>query len=48
MKVWKNQEIAQVGSSGWSTGAHLHFRIQVNGKEEDPAKFVVSPHDLKT
>lgn len=48
MKVWKNQEIAQIGSSGWSTGAHLHFRIQVNGKEEDPAKFVVSPHDLKT
>ncbi|MGL6341026.1 MAG: M23 family metallopeptidase, partial [Waterburya sp.] len=45
MKVWKNQEIAQIGSSGWSTGAHLHFSIQVNGKEEDPAKFVVSPHE---
>ncbi|MGL5792884.1 MAG: M23 family metallopeptidase [Waterburya sp.] len=48
MKVLKNQEIAQIGSSGWSTGAHLHFRIQVNGKEEDPAKFVVSPNDLET
>jgi murein DD-endopeptidase MepM/ murein hydrolase activator NlpD len=48
MKVWKNQEIAQVGSSGWSTGAHLDFRIEVNGKQEDPAKFLVSSYDLKT
>jgi hypothetical protein len=43
MKVSKNQEIAQVGSSGWSTGAHLHFGIQVNGQKQDPAKFLASP-----
>ena len=42
MKVWKNQNIAQVGSSGWSTGAHLDFRFKVNGKHEDPAKYVMS------
>ena len=42
MKVWKNQEIAQVGSSGWSTGAHLDFRFKVNGKYEDPAKYVMA------
>jgi murein DD-endopeptidase MepM/ murein hydrolase activator NlpD len=46
MKVWKNQEIAQVGSSGWSTGAHLDFRIQVNGKQKDPAKFLAFPQDF--
>lgn len=39
-KVWQNQEIAQVGSSGWSSGAHLDFRIKVNGEFQDPAKFV--------
>ena len=40
MKVWKNQEIAQVGSSGWSTGAHLDFRVKVNGEYKNPAHFV--------
>ncbi len=43
MKVWKNQEIAQVGSSGWSTGAHLDFRMKVNGEYEDPAKHLTPP-----
>ncbi|MEM9276751.1 MAG: M23 family metallopeptidase, partial [Cyanobacteria bacterium P01_F01_bin.143] len=39
-KVWQNQEIAQVGSSGWSSGAHLDFRIKVNGEFQDPARFI--------
>ena len=42
MKVGKNQQIAQVGSSGWSTGAHLDFRIKVNGEYADPAKLVMA------
>ena len=42
MKVGKNQNIAQVGSSGWSTGAHLDFRLKVNGEYEDPASYVMS------
>lgn len=41
-KVSKNQAIAQVGSSGWSTGAHLDFRLKVNGKHEDPARYVTA------
>ncbi len=42
MKVWKNQKIAQVGSSGWSTGAHLDFRLQVNGQYQNPADYVTA------
>lgn len=42
MKVWKNQNIAQVGSSGWSTGAHLDFRFKVDGEHQDPAKYVMA------
>lgn len=41
MKIRKNQEIAQVGSSGWSTGAHLDFRVEINGQQVDPNKFLV-------
>ena len=39
-KVWKNQEIAQVGSSGWSSGAHLDFRLKINGEYQNPTKYV--------
>ena len=46
-KVRKNQPIAQVGSSGWSTGAHLDFRLKVNGKYEDPAKHVMALEEIK-
>ena len=42
MKVRKNQNISQVGSSGWSTGAHLDFRLKVNGKNEDPDLYVMA------
>lgn len=41
-RVGKNQSIAQVGSSGWSTGAHLDFRLKVNGHHENPAKYVMN------
>ena len=38
--VWQNQEIAKVGSSGWSTGAHLDFRIKLDGEFKNPADYV--------
>ena len=41
MKVTRNQQIAKVGSSGWSTGAHLDFRIKVNGQFQNPQDFVL-------
>jgi len=47
MKVKKNQQIAQVGSSGWSTGAHLDFRLKINGEYENPAKYVIDTSKTK-
>ncbi len=41
-KVSKGQAIARVGSTGISTGPHVHFEVEVNGKLVDPIKFVNS------
>jgi murein DD-endopeptidase MepM/ murein hydrolase activator NlpD len=36
--VRRDQVIAEVGTSGRSTGAHLHFEVLVDGVPQDPAK----------
>lgn len=38
--VEKGQIIAKVGSTGRSTGPHVHFEIHVNGRVVDPLKFI--------
>lgn len=35
-RVAQGQLVGAVGSTGWSTGSHLHFEFHVNGTPKDP------------
>ena len=40
--VERGQVIAEVGATGLTSGPHLHYEVEVNGKQVDPLDFIIT------
>ena len=40
--VFQGDPILKVGSTGYSTGAHAHFEVRINGEYVDPLEYITS------
>ena len=42
-QVQQGDVIMEIGSTGNSTGPHLHFEVRINGATVDPLNYVKAP-----
>jgi murein DD-endopeptidase MepM/ murein hydrolase activator NlpD len=43
-KVAAKSQIGWLGTTGRSSGPHVHYEVLVNGEPQDPAKFISLVH----
>lgn len=47
-KVALGEVIGKAGSTGRSTGPHVHYEVRLNDEPVDPTRFLVAGTQLKT